>query len=225
MTTTQRDLEGHPLSAQVPLLASASGVVLEIGPGGGDQLRYLDPSKITRIYGVEPCVLLHDKLRANVKRYGFEGKYFILGVSAERNEMLAALQQESELAVKGAHGMAVFDTIICSKVLCSLPARTIHSTASTLYDLLAPAGRLLVVEHVVNPCWTSKGSFIGRGLQVLFTGLGWTYLMGGCCLGRDTGKVLRNAAKKDGGWESVNLQEILSWSALPHVLGTLRKRA
>ncbi|RMZ82027.1 hypothetical protein DV737_g2294, partial [Chaetothyriales sp. CBS 132003] len=55
------------------LLPSAEGVVLELGPGSGDQIQNLKPARkqITKVYGAEPCIPLHKALRANARASGF----------------------------------------------------------------------------------------------------------------------------------------------------------
>ena len=54
---------------EVPALVSqASGIVLELGPGGGNQLPRYDLTKVSKIYGVEPNVDLHQALRNSIKK-------------------------------------------------------------------------------------------------------------------------------------------------------------
>lgn len=211
-----------------PLLARASGVVLDVGPGTGTQMPFLrkraDSDAIRAIYGAEPCVGLHAQLRRRVLAAGLEGKYHIVPSGAEKEALLPALDRLG-VSVAG-EGGGIFDTIICVRVLCSVPdpARTI----ADLYSLLRPGGKMLVVEHVVNP-WPrqnrKKGSFLARLMQALYSMLGWSFFMGDCHLDRDTTGYLLQAAEKDGGWESVELEHRWEWSAMPYISGVLVKRA
>lgn len=119
----------------------------------------------------------------------------------------------------------VFDTIICVRVLCGVP--DFESTLSTLYDLLKPGGRIVMIEHVVNRWWKAKGSVSGRMGQLVYKLLGWEFFMGNCCMGRDTAEVLRDVGDVRGmgrGWESVEVEYFLEWSVLPFVSGTFVKK-
>ncbi|RLL93738.1 hypothetical protein CFD26_100038, partial [Aspergillus turcosus] len=147
-----------------PILAQASGVVLDVGPGTGTQmpLLALRAHAIKAIYGAEPCRGLHAELRARAEEEGLGGKYHILPCGAAAGELVPELQREGLLpAISGdveqvlASAGGVFDTIVCVRVLCSVPE--MERTAGELYALLRPGGKLLVVEHVVNPWRTAKG--------------------------------------------------------------------
>lgn len=206
-----------------PILARANGVVLDIGPGSGTQIPFFraTSSSIQTIYGAEPCQNLHSQLQARIDAAGLNGKYRIVHCSAEKESLVPAMEKIGLLAdardVKG-----VFDSIVCTRVLCSVPRP--QETIEGLYKLLKPGGKLLVCEHVVNPWTTKKGSIISRGFQVLYTMLGWSFFMGDCHMNRDTGKFLREVAKADGGWESVELEPHFGWSTLPYVSGELVKK-
>jgi hypothetical protein len=93
-----------------------------------------------------------------------------------------------------------------------------------LYGLLKPGGRLLLVEHVVNPRWAdgSRGGVLGRLLQVVYKPL-WEFFVR-CHLDSDTEKLLMEVGEEHGGWESVDLRGRLGWSALLWVGGQLVKR-
>ncbi|RMZ92664.1 hypothetical protein DV736_g122, partial [Chaetothyriales sp. CBS 134916] len=211
------------------LLPSAEGIVLELGPGSGDQIQNLKPARkqITKVYGAEPCIPLHIPLRANARLSGFgEDKYEIVSASAEKHSLLAGLDQAGLLPpkAKASHGQGgVFDTIICVRVLCSVD--NLEETCDTLYRLLKPGGKLLFCEHVVNPWRTAKGSGLARALQIVYSLLGWTFFVGNCHLTRNTGQVLINAPKgcTAGSWAEVQLDTHFGWSCLPYASGTLVK--
>lgn len=122
-----------------PLLKSADGVVLDIGPGNGQWL-YLfaagKNSKITKIYGVEPNTEHHAALRESIVRAGLDGVYEILSVGAE--DLRSCGIQEGSI-----------DTIATIQVLCSVPGP--QKIVKSLYPYLKPGGRWLVYEHIRTP--------------------------------------------------------------------------
>ncbi|PGG98215.1 hypothetical protein GX51_06935 [Blastomyces parvus] len=228
-----------------PLLATADGIVLDIGPGTGTQTPLFTNPNLIRMYGAEPCQGLHKDLAAKIEACGLGAKYQILPCSAERKALYPALGREGLLAETGAGvirgeeveglvqgGQGVFDTIVCVRVLCSVPDQ--RATVRGLYDLLKPGGKLIVCEHVRNGwsvcCGRGRGregvSFVARVVQVVYTLLGWRFFMGECDLNRDTERVVREVAEEagDGAWGKVDVQRWFEWSALPYVAGTFVKR-
>lgn len=208
-----------PLKNILPLFASADGVVLDIGPGDGRQMKFYTPSKIKVAYGPEPCRELHSQLKATVAENDMAGKYKILDCGAERASLNLKLK---EVGLLGKKEEGVFDTIISSKVLCSVPH--LEDTVENLYSLLKPGGRLIFCEHHRNNWGTRKGSLFARAIQEFFMLQGWTFLLGGCHLTRKTDEVLKEVAKKDGGWKSMDLEYVAQWGAIPFVLGVLTKK-
>ena len=197
-----------------PLLSHAHGVVLDIGPGSGsDVSSFSDNANITAIYGAEPVVGLHPPLQNRIDDAKLTDKYHILASTADKKELLAALAKEG---VKPS-SQGVFDTIVCIRVLCSVP--NLDETARELYSLLRPGGEMIVVEHIKNP-WTKNGSIPARLAQIIYTALGWKFFMGGCDMSRDTAPILKRA----GPWEAIDLKTHFEWAALPYVSGTLTKR-
>ncbi|EEH10372.1 conserved hypothetical protein [Histoplasma capsulatum G186AR] len=251
-TNVRDGAEGPPVGSSAlipPLLATADGLVLDVGPGTGTQTPFFTNANLVRMYGAEPCQGLHKELMAKVEACGLSDKYQILPCSVERKELYPALEREGLLAeteaavVKGGvgpvqGGRGVFDTIVCVRVLCSVPDQ--RGTVRGLYDLLKPGGKLVVCEHVRNRwgvcCGKGKGkgkrggreggSFAAWLVQMVLTMLGWEFFMGNCHMNRDTERVLREVAEEagDGGWEKVDVQRWFEWSALPYVAGTLVKR-
>lgn len=186
----------------------------------------LRSSDITALYGAEPCIGLHSELRAKAISEGVSERYHILSCGVSAKDLLPALR-DAETGVMEAYDAnpknGIFDTILCVRVLCSIP--DMDKTTKELYGLLKPGGRLLVTEHVVNKWATAKGSALARLAQATYMLLGWWFFIGDCCLDRDTEAALKSAADADGGWESVDVERSFEWSAMPYLSGILTKKS
>lgn len=189
-------------------------------------MHLLRSAAITSLYGPEPCTGLHSELRAKAISQGVSEKYHILSCGAAASELLPALR-ETGSGVVDAYDVdtknGVFDTILCVRVLCSVPE--MERTVRELYGLLKPGGRMLITEHVVNDWRAAKGSVVARIAQGLYQLFGWSFLIGDCCLNRDTERALRGAAEGDGGWAVVDLERSFEWSPMPYLSGTLVKKS
>ncbi|KAL4913855.1 S-adenosyl-L-methionine-dependent methyltransferase [Aspergillus aurantiobrunneus] len=211
-----------------PILAQASGVVLDVGPGTGTQMPLLKRPGIKAIYGAEPCAGLHGELRKRAADEGLGGKYTILPCSVVQRELEGELEKvgllDSTTTTIRARGGAVgvFDTIVTVRVLCSVPE--FERTVEELYALLKPGGKMLVVEHVVNPWRTAKGSILARVLQGVYHLFGWRWVMGDCCLNRDTEGVLKRVAAGDGGWESADVERWFESTCMAYIAGVFVKK-
>lgn len=202
-----------------PLAATVEGVVLDIGPGSGTQLHLFNPSKITKMYGIEPAVDLHAELLRNAEKAGLGDKYVAVAAGAEPNSMIPALAKLNVLQSMEKGSSGVFDTIVCIRVLCGVPHQ--EETIEGLYRLLKPGGRLVVCEHVAQP-YPKGGDIVAKIMQKLFMLSGWSFLVG-CCLDRDTEKVLKDVAGPDG-WKEVKLKFLGHQAAIPYIVGELFKR-
>lgn len=207
-----------------PLLALATGDVLEIGPGSGGHLRYFNRNPdIYRMYGAEPNVGLHEELRKQAALAGLADRYQVFDCGAEMNSLVPKLNKEGLLSNEshGQYGENIFDTIICIRVLCSIsqPIETI----ANLHRLLKPGGQLLIVEHVVSPWDSGNGSVIARAMQLLYHALGWVFFMGDCHMDRDTSQLLTEAARPVGGWKKVDIKQHFWWAPLTYISGQLEK--
>lgn len=118
------------------LVAEASGVVIELGPGMGNQIPRYDTSKVTKVYGIEPNVDLHDALHTRIKKVGLDGVYEIVPCGIEDDPRLRK------------HGISPnsVDTVLSVQVLCSVPDP--DGILRRLYALLKPGGQFIVYEHV-----------------------------------------------------------------------------
>jgi SAM-dependent methyltransferase len=199
-------------------MASAKGVVLDIGPGNGAIVRCFNPESNTKLYGVEPAVDMHPELGARAKEAGFGDKYEIIAAGAEPMSLVPALAKMN--LIKTGDGMeGLFDTIVCVRSLCGVPDQVL--TIELLYRCLKPGGRMIISEHVVNP-WPNSGSIWGKFFQRFYTLIGWQLWMG-CYLERDTREVLRKVAGKDG-WRKFDLTEYGSWAPVPFIVGEVIKK-
>jgi len=202
----------------IPLIATTQGTVLDVGPGSGTQLHLFDASKITKMYGVEPAIDLHAELLRNAEKTGLGGKYEAIVAGAEPSSLIPALAKKN-LLQSPEKGSGIFDTIVCIRVLCGVPHQ--EETAEGLYRLLKPGGRLLIVEHVVQP-HPKGGDIVAKVMQRLYMLLGWSFFLGGCCLDRDTEAVLRKVAGPDG-WKEVKIKFLGRQAAIPYIVGELVK--
>ena len=112
----------------VPL---AAGRVLELGIGGGLNLAFYDPAKVSEVIGVDPSA----ELRARAE-------------AAPRPEGLSVSVREGT-AEDLPFEAASFDDVVCTFTLCS-----VHSPAAALAQarrVLKPGGRLLFCEHGLSP--------------------------------------------------------------------------
>ncbi|KAL8800002.1 MAG: hypothetical protein Q9182_005483 [Xanthomendoza sp. 2 TL-2023] len=185
------------------IVASASGTVIEIGPGSGSQVSRYDRSKVTKIYGIEPTTTLHPKLRENIKKAGLSDIYTIIPCGIQDVDVLRkyGVDQES------------FDTVLTVQVFCSIPNP--RETAAACWRLLKPGGQLVVYEHV------KSHDFISSKVQALYNII-WPYALQGCYLDRDTAKTFREA----GDWAKVDLYPPTkddAWMVIPHIAGRLTK--
>lgn len=112
----------------VPL---AAGRVLELGIGGGLNLAFYNPAKVTEVIGVDPSA----ELRARAE-------------SAPHAEGLKVSVREGT-AEALPFDPASFDAVVCTFTLCS-----VRSPAAALAEakrVLKPGGRLLFCEHGLAP--------------------------------------------------------------------------
>ena len=198
------------------------GRILDIRPGAGHQIhRFSHPDNIDAVYGIENRVDMHTSLREKVNKAGLGKKYTILTCGAHPESLIPALAKEGLIGKESENGESGFDEIVCIRALCALPH--LQETVTGLYECLKPGGRFVLCEHVVSD--SQRGGSDGiRFLQQLYMALGWSALLCGCSLTRDTVTALLNAAVSDGGWAESKLQMKDEKSTLPHVVGYMVKR-
>ena len=215
--------DGDRQTAVPDLVAEASGVVLELGPGIGSQLPRYDKSKITKIYGVEPNVDLHKSLRENVKMSGLIDVYEIVP---------CGIEDVVELKKRGI-ALGSVDTVLSVQVLCSVPDP--DEMLRRLYALLKSGGQLVVYEHVKSKDTISSvvQSKFRPSTNRTFNwkiymevvdvyNIFWPFFIGNCHLNRTTQHSIMQA----GDWGRIELTTPTSedaWLVFPRIHGRLWK--
>jgi len=179
------------------LMAGATGRVLEIGAGTGANLAHL-PAGLDGLVLVEPSAPMRVRLEARVagRRSALPGDTRVVAGSAA--------------ALPAADGSV--DTLVVTLVLCSVP--DLDAAVAELRRVVAPDGRLLVIEHVAGQGRT-------RRLQSVVDPA-WRVVARGCRLTRDT-----RAALEAGGFDT---SEVMDWRLPgggvtgPALVGTARPR-
>ncbi len=201
------------------ILSRANGVVLELGPGAGDQSYHFKAHRIDKMYGAEPNSFLHPKLLENAKNTGLgPGKYVAMECGAEPGSLLPALKKVGLIpsAMQTLPENGVFDTIIAVKSMCSAPQNQLPATTAIIQALLRPGGEFLFFEHVENHSdWITK-------TFVWFVNLFWPYIMGGCNLDGKLDRVVNGM----GGWASRDIRTVgdhHGYEPLRYVRGICRK--
>jgi ubiquinone/menaquinone biosynthesis C-methylase UbiE len=105
----------------------ASGRVLEVGVGSGLNLSFYDPTRVTKVWALEPSPELRRMAKAAAAAASVDVE--VIGLPAE------------EIPLEDAS----VDTVLITYTLCTIPdpARALRQMAR----VLAPGGRLLFCEH------------------------------------------------------------------------------
>lgn len=148
------------------LLSQASGRVLEIGAGTGNNLDYY-PNNITKLALLEPNPYMCKQLKSK------------LSVAPYPIELLEGHAESIPFPD------ANFDTIVCTLVLCSV--KSIETTLSEMHRTLVPGGKLIFIEHVAANHETPRYQWQKR-LEPI-----WKIIASGCHVTRTTEKELLQA--------------------------------
>ncbi|MEP7210417.1 MAG: class I SAM-dependent methyltransferase [Alphaproteobacteria bacterium] len=144
------------------IVPQASGVVLEIGAGGGRNFAHYDRTKVMKLIALEPDAEMVKRGKMRVP----EG----LAVDwIERGAESAGLAPGS------------VDTILTTFTLCTIPDAV--GALAALRGVLKPGGRLLFCEHGLAPDEDVRKW--QRRIEPV-----WKPIAGGCHLTRDVGKLL-----------------------------------
>ncbi|KAK3941963.1 S-adenosyl-L-methionine-dependent methyltransferase [Diplogelasinospora grovesii] len=197
------DFVRYECTTNVPeLVASCHGLVLELGPGAGNQLPRFDASRIKHIYGVEPNTGFAGVLADRLKE--------IPELGAKYTPVFCAVENRAELARQGLTPGSV-DCVLSMQVVCSLQKP--RETAQELYELLKPGGELIFWEHCRSE------DLVTRTVQTLWS-MFWSVVAGGCRFDVPTREILLQAAE----WEVVDIQiDKAPHLIMPRVWGRLVK--
>jgi SAM-dependent methyltransferase len=155
--------------------------VLELGPGVGANLRYLQPG--TRLIAIEPNRAMHRRLRTQAERRGIQ--LDLRGIDAARLDA-----DDGSVAA-----------VISSLVLCSVddPERVV----AEVLRVLRPGGRFAFIEHVAAP----EGMALRRIQR--WVRRPWAWCLEGCSCERDLKAVIQNAGFEDVDVECYRLRSLL----------------
>lgn len=174
------------------LLSRAHGQVLELGPGGGDQMYHYRPDQIETLYGAEPNAFLHPHLAEMAGNHGFGPATFVpLEAGAQPSSLLPVLKKAGIVPGSSLPEAGVFDSIVAIKSLCSAPQDQLADTVAVVQALLKPGGEFLFFEHVEN-----NTDDITRAYAWLVDWI-WPVFMGGCRLDGKLDRVVLGM----GGWD------------------------
>lgn len=119
------------MKARSRIVPQASGDVLELGCGGGINMAFYDPAKISSFSGVDPSPALLERSREAAQA---------IGLSADiRGGIGEALPFDGES----------FDTVLITFTLCSVDDQA--AVLSEMRRVLRPGGKALFLEHGAAP--------------------------------------------------------------------------
>ncbi|KAK7698353.1 hypothetical protein SLS64_012601 [Diaporthe eres] len=139
------------------LLKAADGVVLELGPGPGNQLHRFDMSRVDKIYGVEPNSRYQDGINAKLQKNGLQDKYKLIVTGIEDSDVL-----RKEGITEGS-----LDSVLSIQVLCAV--RDPKTVMKEVWKLLKPGGKFIFWEHG----WSRSSLTVAeqsKSLMVLLSG-------------------------------------------------------
>lgn len=182
------------------LMSRVKGVVLDVGPGTGEQSYHFRAGQIEMVYGIEPNQFMHERLLEKAKAAGLAGKYTAVLAGAQPDSLLPALRKHGIISKNSSNlpDKGIFDSIVAIKVLCSVPREHTMATIAVFQRLLKPGGELVFFEHVENNS--------DRITQTIVAAVGgiWSLFAGGCRL---DSKVDR-AVLSMGGWKERHVQTV-----------------
>lgn len=131
-------------TAIATLVPRCEGVVLELGPGMGNQIARYDVNKVTRVIGVENNPNFRPEIEAQAEKVGLGDKYELMTCGAEDSDVL-----ERNGVTAGS-----VDTVLSIQVLCSVPDE--KAMAREIYRVLKPGGKFIFWEHHVSSDWITR---------------------------------------------------------------------
>lgn len=166
---------------------------------------------VTKVYGIEPNPQSYEALSRRVKEKGLEEIYEVVPVGIEQIGSRCEGKWDSTIEKESV------DCIVSILCLCSIPNP--QENIAELYRYLKPGGTWYVYEHVCcdkDTCGTGMVWYQWMVQQI------WGFVMGGCCLTRDTTQFLLNA----GPWSNIDIARPTTepwYHVVPHVYGVFTK--
>ena len=157
------------MKARSRIVPQASGDVLELGCGGGINMEFFDPAKITRFCGIDPSPGLLERSHAAAKAKGMDAD--IRGGIGE--------------AIPFADGE--FDTVLVTFTLCSVQEQM--QVLKEMRRVLRPGGKALFLEHGGAP--DASVQKWQRRIEPV-----WKHIGGGCHLTRPISRAYEAAGFK-----------------------------
>ncbi|TGJ86275.1 hypothetical protein E0Z10_g2487 [Xylaria hypoxylon] len=203
------------------LVQAATGVVLELGPGPGNQIHRFDTSLISHIYGVEPNDHFKDDINAKVEKHSLQDKYKLIVSGVEDSDVL-----RQEGITEGS-----LDSVLCIQVLCAV--KDPKAVMKEVWKLLKPGGKFIFWEHgwsknhlTMAEQVVSIGSLKKRcrraNMKKAILNPAWSTFLG-CHMTRNVLADILNS----GEWENPDEIEAPedAYSCLPRIQGVLVKKA
>lgn len=196
MATATAKYEAQMRDRKQHLFQNLQGNVLEIGPGAGVNLRYLNQS--VHWLGLEPNPYMHQYLQQEADRLGLE-----VEISPQTLDDWAGTESG-------------VDAVISTLVLCSVP--DLATTLAQIFSSLRPGGQFLFIEHVA----AAKGTLLRQvqsGMRPL-----WQVIGDGCCPDRETGAAIEAAGFAQVEYEAFEGPVPIA-IVKPHIIGVATKAA
>ncbi|KAL2809066.1 S-adenosyl-L-methionine-dependent methyltransferase [Aspergillus granulosus] len=187
------------------LVAAAGGIVLDLGPGPGNQIHRFDSSLVKLVYGVEPNRHYQNIINAKLafeKNDGLRDKYKLIVAGVENIDVL-----EKEGITEGS-----LDTVLCIQVLCAVESPA--TVMKGVWRLLKPGGKFIFWEHGCSKSW------VMRVAQALWNPAWSTFV--GCHLRRNPLADILNAGEWENPEDIEEPADIVS--LLPRIQGVLVKK-
>ena len=170
------------------IVPQAHGDVLELGVGGGLNLAFYDPAKVTRVTGIDPSPELRD---------------IALDAPHDPALQVRVVSGEAEALPFPDHS---FDSVVCTFTLCSVrdPGRALAEVSR----VLKPGGQFYFCEHGLSP-----EPDVARWQRRLDPH--WSRLAGGCHLNRPVSQTLIQSGYRLGSVERAYLPKtprIAGWN-------------
>ncbi|MBJ22842.1 MAG: class I SAM-dependent methyltransferase [bacterium] len=157
------------LKQREKVVPQARGRILEVGMGPGINIPYYDPSRVERVWGLEPSEAMRRKAAPRIAEAPFPIEW--LGLPGEE----IPLDDDSA------------DTVLLTFTLCTIP--DFAKALSQMRRVLKPGGHLLFAEHGAAPDenvrkWQDRINPV------------WKKLAGGCNINREIPRALEGAGFK-----------------------------